>query len=107
MLPEFRTYLGEIVIKILERLKLKVAAMAKPTTHEVPLEPKYDHYDFPTISATAQSGHAGHTTPEQDAKVHQLRTMLEQAGCKDRLDTLTMVCLSIPGETICIFRELG
>ena len=65
--------------------------MAKPTTHELPLEPKYDHYDFPTTSITAQSGHPGHTTPEQDAKVFQLRTMLEQAGCKDRLDTLTMV----------------
>ncbi|KAI9715792.1 MAG: cytosolic factor, phosphatidylinositol/phosphatidylcholine transfer protein [Chrysothrix sp. TS-e1954] len=65
--------------------------MAKATTHEVPLEPKYDDYDFPTISATVQNGHPGHTTPEQDAKVYQLRTMLEQAGYKDRLDTLTML----------------
>lgn len=53
--------------------------------------PKYDHYDFPTISSTAQTGHPGHTTPEQDAQVDQLRMMLEQAGCTERLDTLTMV----------------
>ena len=57
----------------------------------VPLDEKYDHYDFPTKSATQQSGHPGHTTEEQDAKVHQLRMMLEQQGCKDRLDTLTLV----------------
>ena len=55
------------------------------------LDPKYDDYDFPTTSPNKQSGHPGHTTPEQDAQVHQLRTMLEQLGYKDRLDTLTMV----------------
>jgi len=55
------------------------------------LDPKYDHYDYPTISPNKQSGHPGHTTPEQDAQVHQLRAMLEQAGYHDRLDTLTMV----------------
>lgn len=54
-------------------------------------DPKYDHYDFPTVSVNNQSGHPGHTTPEQDAQVHQLRTMLEQAGYTDRLDTLTLV----------------
>ena len=52
---------------------------------------KYDHYDFPTTSPEAQSGHPGHTTREQDAAVHQLRAMLEQAGYKERLDTLTML----------------
>jgi hypothetical protein len=56
------------------------------------LDPKYDHYDYPTTSPTVQSGHPGHTTPEQNAKVYQLRTMLEQAGCTERLDTLSMVC---------------
>ena len=55
------------------------------------LDPKYDHYDFPTTAPNKQSGHPGHTTKEQDANVHQLRTMLEQAGYKDRLDTLTML----------------
>lgn len=58
------------------------------------LDPKYDDYDFPTTSPESQSGHPGHTTPEQDAQVFQLRTKLEQAGYKDRLDTLTLVCLN-------------
>ena len=70
--------------------------MAKPTTHEVPVDPKYDHYDYPTTSITKQTGHPGHTNAEQDAKTHQLRVMLEQAGYKERLDTLTMVRLAIP-----------
>lgn len=55
------------------------------------LDPKYDHYDFPTISPTTLPGHPGHTTPEQDAQVHQLRMKLEAAGYTDRLDTLTLV----------------
>ena len=55
------------------------------------LDPKYDHYDFPTTAPNKQSGHPGHTTPEQDAQVFQLRTMLEQAGYTERLDTLTLV----------------
>lgn len=55
------------------------------------LDPKYDHYDFPTVAPVSQSGHPGHTTPEQDAKVHVLRSALEQQGYKDRLDTLTML----------------
>ncbi|EON67018.1 hypothetical protein W97_06134 [Coniosporium apollinis CBS 100218] len=55
------------------------------------LDPKYDDYDFPTTSPTPQSGHPGHTTPEQDAAVHQLRMMLEQAGYTKNLDTLTML----------------
>jgi len=59
---------------------------------ELKLDPKYDSgIDYPTVSATPQSGHPGFTTPEQDAKVHQLRMMLEQGGYHERLDTLTMV----------------
>ncbi|KAI9843084.1 MAG: cytosolic factor, phosphatidylinositol/phosphatidylcholine transfer protein [Sclerophora amabilis] len=55
------------------------------------LDPKHDQYDYPTTSPTVQSGHPGHTTKEQDAQVHQLRMALEQAGYKDRLDTLTLL----------------
>lgn len=54
---------------------------------------KYDDYDYPTSSPNVQSGHPGHTTPEQDAQVFQLRTQLEQAGYAERLDTLCMVSL--------------
>jgi hypothetical protein len=61
------------------------------STHKLELDPKYDDYDFPTISANVQSGHPGHTTPQQDAQVFQLRSMLEQQGYKSRLDTLTLV----------------
>ena len=56
------------------------------------LDPKYDNYDYPTTSPNVQNGHPGHTTPEQDAQVYQLRTQLEQAGYSERLDTLSMVC---------------
>lgn len=68
--------------------------MAAPPAEVVPLktDPKYDDYDFPTVSATNQSGHAGHLTPEQEAQVHQLRMSLEQKGFTERLDTLTLVC---------------
>ena len=55
------------------------------------LDPKYDDYDFPTTSPNVQSGHPGHTTPEQDAQVFQLRMKLEQLGYTERLDTLTLV----------------
>jgi len=65
-----------------------MAAVAR----KLELDPKYDHYDFPTTSPTPQSGHPGYTTAEQDAKVHQLRMMLEQQGYTERLDTLTLVC---------------
>ncbi|KAI9754081.1 MAG: cytosolic factor, phosphatidylinositol/phosphatidylcholine transfer protein [Chaenotheca gracillima] len=63
-------------------------ADANPT---MTLDPKYDHYDYPTTSPVVQTGHPGHTTKEQEAQVHQLRMGLEQAGCKDRLDTLTLL----------------
>lgn len=54
-------------------------------------DPKYDSYDFPTYSPIDLPGHPGHTTPEQDAAVQQLRMMLEQDGHTERLDTLTLV----------------
>lgn len=57
-------------------------------------DPKYDHYDFPTTNADDGPGHPGHTTPEEDAKVVELRTELEKEGHKERLDTLTMVRFS-------------
>jgi hypothetical protein len=68
-----------------------MAAKLPDQPHELQTDPKYDNYDFPTTAPTAQNGHPGWTTPEQDAQVHQLRAMLEQAGYKENLDTLTMV----------------
>ena len=62
------------------------------TAPQMELDPKYDHYDFPTTAPEVQGGHPGHTTPQQDAQVFQLRTQLEQEGYTERLDTLTMVC---------------
>jgi hypothetical protein len=64
--------------------------MAAATT-TINLDPKYDDYDFPTVSPIQQSGHPGHTDAAQDAQVFQLRTKLEQAGYTERLDTLTLV----------------
>lgn len=55
------------------------------------LDPKHDHYDYPTTAPTVQSGHPGHTTPQEDAQVFQLRSMLESEGYTERLDTHTMV----------------
>ncbi|OQE16881.1 hypothetical protein PENFLA_c026G00446 [Penicillium flavigenum] len=52
---------------------------------------KYDQYDFPTTAPESQSGHSGHTTPEQDAKMHQLRVELEKLGHSERLDSLTLL----------------
>jgi hypothetical protein len=69
--------------------RVSVTMSSEPPKLEV--DPKYDDYDFPTVSPNNQSGHPGHTTPQQDAQVFQLRAMLEQAGCTKRLDTLTMV----------------
>ena len=60
---------------------------------ELKTDPKYDDYEYPTTSPNVQSGHPGHTTPEQEAQVFQLRTQLEQAGYTERLDTLCMVSL--------------
>jgi hypothetical protein len=65
--------------------------MAAAPTHELKLDPKYDHYDYPTVAPTVQNGHPGHTTPEQDAQVFQLRSALESSGHTKNLDTLTLV----------------
>ena len=73
--------------------------MAASDAPKVELDPQYDNYDFPTTSPTAQSGHPGHTTPEQNAQVHQLRMALEQLGYKERLDTFTMVLSTISVKT--------
>lgn len=70
------------------------ARTSKETSRANPqmaLDPKYDDYDYPTTAPETQSGHPGHTTKEQDAQVHQLRAMLEQAGYSERLDTLTLL----------------
>ena len=70
------------------------ARPSKESTRAAPhldLDPKYDDYDFPTTSSEPQSGHPGHTTKEQDAKVHQLRAELEKLAYKDRLDTFTLL----------------
>ncbi|OCK82417.1 SEC14 cytosolic factor [Lepidopterella palustris CBS 459.81] len=64
---------------------------AKSTNPTMQLDPKYDNYEYPTTAPTPQPGHPGHTTPEQDAQVFQLRTMLESLGYTERLDTLTML----------------
>jgi len=55
------------------------------------LDLKYDDYDYPTTSPNKQSGHPGHTTPQHDAQVYQLRMKLEQDGYTERLDTLTLL----------------
>jgi hypothetical protein len=68
---------------------------------ETKLDPKYDDYDYPTVSENAHSGHPGHTTPEQDAQVHQLRMKLESLGYKERLDTLSLVCLHLSLASVC------
>jgi hypothetical protein len=57
-----------------------------PTNPDVKADPKYNHYDFPTTAPTKQDGHLGHTTTEQDAKVHQPRMKLEASGNFERLD---------------------
>ena len=64
---------------------------AVPEKHPLQLDPRYDHYDYPTEAPTPQSGHPGYTTPAQDAQVSQLRMMLEAEGIKEGLDTLCLV----------------
>lgn len=66
-------------------------AANKPDITEVELDPKYDHYDFPTISIEEREGHPGFLNPAQQAQIHQLRMMLESEGFKGPLDTLTLV----------------
>ncbi|KAF2121949.1 SEC14 cytosolic factor [Lophiotrema nucula] len=62
-----------------------------PEKHDVPLDSKYDDYDFPTTAPVPQKGHPGYTTPEEEAQIYQLRSLLEQAGYTDNLDTLTLL----------------
>ncbi|KAF2743669.1 putative phosphatidylinositol transporter [Sporormia fimetaria CBS 119925] len=66
-------------------------AASQAPAKELQLDPKYDHYDYPTTAPTPQNGHPGHTTPEQDAQVYQLRSMLESEGYTKDLDTLTLL----------------
>ena len=65
-----------------------MAAQQKTASH---LDPKYDHYDYPSVSPVQIPGFPGHTTPDQDAKVYQLRVELERLGYTERLDTLTLL----------------
>lgn len=74
------------------RLLPPPAVLTAIATATMDIDPKYDHYDFPTECVEPLNGHAGHLTEEQIAQVHQLRMMLEAEGYKDRLDTLTLVC---------------
>ena len=62
---------------------------------QIKSDSKYDDFDYPTTSPEKKAGHPGHTTPEQDAQVFQLRTQLEQLKYTERLDTLCMVGRSI------------
>lgn len=52
---------------------------------------KYDNYHFPTTNPNSGAGHPGHTTPEQDEKVVQMRKEIEAEGYSERLDTLTLL----------------
>ncbi|KAF2400126.1 putative phosphatidylinositol transporter [Trichodelitschia bisporula] len=65
--------------------------MAAPAKHEVQLDPKYDNFDHPVVAPAPQNGHPGYTTPQQDAQLFQLRSILEQEGYTERLDTLTLL----------------
>ncbi|KAG0130814.1 CRAL-TRIO domain-containing protein [Tuber indicum] len=68
--------------------KLATLDSTTPTTDSTS---KYDHYTFPTTNSESGEGHPGHTTPEQDAKVLELRNGLEKEGYTERLDTLSML----------------
>jgi hypothetical protein len=51
----------------------------------------YDNYTYPTANPDAGKGHPGHTTPQEDEKVVQLRAGLEKEGFTGRLDTHTLL----------------
>jgi len=57
----------------------------------IELSEKYDNYDYPIEAPEPQEGHSGNLTAEQQAKVHQLRMLLEAEGVTERLDSLTLV----------------
>ncbi|PWW78417.1 hypothetical protein C7212DRAFT_293415 [Tuber magnatum] len=67
----------------------KLAALSSSTSADS--ASGYDHYTFPTTNSESGEGHPGHTTPEQDAKVLELRGDLEKEGYTERLDTLSML----------------
>ena len=58
--------------------------------NQIQSDSKYDNFDYPTISPESKSGHPGHTTPEQDAQVHQLVMHLDAYPIM-RLLTLSMI----------------
>ncbi|KAF2969300.1 hypothetical protein GQX73_g4282 [Xylaria multiplex] len=66
-------------------------AAATKSESNVELDPKYDHYDFPTTSIESREGYSGHLNAAQQAQVHQLRMMLESEGFAGQLDTLTLL----------------
>ena len=66
-------------------------AVLDSTTPDADFASKYDHYTFPTTNLGLGEGHPGHTTPEQNAKVLELRSVLEKEGYTERLDTHSMV----------------
>lgn len=68
-----------------------LAVMAATADYKLPTDSKYEDYDYPTTAPEPQAGHPGHTTPEQNAQVEQLRMQLEQMGYTERLDTLTLL----------------
>ncbi|KAI5816607.1 putative phosphatidylinositol transporter [Pyronema omphalodes] len=55
------------------------------------VDSKYDVFTYPTTNPESGAGHPGHTTPEQDELVAQLRKELEADGFTERLDTLTLL----------------
>lgn len=57
----------------------------------IELNEKYDNYDFPIEVSEPLEGHNGNLKPEHQAKIHQLRMMLEAEGVTERLDSLTLV----------------
>ncbi|KAH8149993.1 uncharacterized protein LAJ45_06146 [Morchella importuna] len=65
--------------------------MGEVSTVDLKLDPKYDHYTFPTTNPATGPGHPGHTTPEQDALVVKFREELEKEGYTERLDTITLL----------------
>ncbi|EHK43881.1 uncharacterized protein TrAtP1_008319 [Trichoderma atroviride] len=57
----------------------------------IELNEKYDNYDYPIEGPEPLEGHNGNLKPEHQAKVHQLRMMLEAEGVTERLDSLTLL----------------
>lgn len=62
----------------------------------IELNEKYDNYDYPIEGPEPLEGHSGNLTPDHQAKVHQLRMLLEAEGVTERLDSLTLVRIPKP-----------